>query len=128
MHAAGRRLCRDLANGERVAVKLFQRPLSPSAVEQVVQGIAIQAELGEGCINIVTLHKVSQRCRLDYLLCLALQAGTAREGRPSMAPFCRNIGRERRAADVLLCSEHCAMLMLLIGGAAGLPDARLPRR
>ena len=56
-----RRLCRDLSHGGKVAVKLFKRPLEPELVPQVVQGIAIQSELGEGCVNIISMHSVRSR-------------------------------------------------------------------
>lgn len=52
------RLCRDLSDGEKVAVKLFQRPLDPSLVDQVLRGIEIQADLGGSSTNVIAMHEV----------------------------------------------------------------------
>ncbi len=43
----------DKSTGEKVAIKLLRRPLSPSESEAALLETRIQAIMGKGCVNIV---------------------------------------------------------------------------
>eukprot|EP00878_Enallax_costatus_P019347 GHUV01020410.1.p1 GENE.GHUV01020410.1~~GHUV01020410.1.p1 ORF type:complete len:197 (+),score=42.17 GHUV01020410.1:913-1503(+) len=51
-------LCRDMASGKVVAVKFVPRPLTKSAIPFMMAEVEIQAELGEGNLNLITMHEI----------------------------------------------------------------------
>eukprot|EP00879_Flechtneria_rotunda_P022720 GHRR01023996.1.p1 GENE.GHRR01023996.1~~GHRR01023996.1.p1 ORF type:complete len:273 (+),score=88.09 GHRR01023996.1:467-1285(+) len=49
-------LCRDLASGKVVAVKFISRPVAKAAIPFMIAEVEIQAELGDGNLNLVTMY------------------------------------------------------------------------
>lgn len=50
--------CRDLQSGKVVAVKFIPRPLTKAAIPFMMAEVEIQAELGEGSLNLVSMHEI----------------------------------------------------------------------
>eukprot|EP00879_Flechtneria_rotunda_P030247 GHRR01032855.1.p1 GENE.GHRR01032855.1~~GHRR01032855.1.p1 ORF type:complete len:559 (+),score=192.11 GHRR01032855.1:894-2570(+) len=48
--------CRDLASGKVVAVKFISRPVAKAAIPFMIAEVEIQAELGDGNLNLVTMY------------------------------------------------------------------------
>lgn len=51
-------LCKDKVSGEEVAIKLIKRPIPKVAIAVIKREIKIQAELGQGHLNIVSADEV----------------------------------------------------------------------
>ena len=51
-------LCKDKATGEEVAIKLIKRPIPKPAIMVIKREIKIQADLGQGHLNIVSADEV----------------------------------------------------------------------
>lgn len=49
---------RDMQSGKVVAIKFVPRPLAKSAIPFMMAEVEIQAELGEGSLNLVSMHEI----------------------------------------------------------------------
>jgi serine/threonine-protein kinase SRK2 len=63
-------LFKDLQSGEEVAIKLIKRPLPKVIMPNILREVTIQAELGEGHVNIVEAKEV---LLTDHHLCLVME-------------------------------------------------------
>lgn len=50
--------CRDMASGKVVADKFVPRPLSKEAIPFMMAEVEIQAQLGEGCLHLISMHEI----------------------------------------------------------------------
>ena len=51
-------LCKEKGTGHEVAIKLIKRPIPKPAIAVIKREIKIQAELGQGHLNIVSADEV----------------------------------------------------------------------
>lgn len=63
-------LFKDLSTGEEVAIKLIKRPLPKVIMPNILREVTIQAELGEGHVNIIEAKEVMLT---DHHLCLVME-------------------------------------------------------
>lgn len=63
-------LFKDLQSGQEVAIKLIKRPLPKVIMPNILREVTIQAELGEGHVNIVEAKEV---VLTDHHLCLVME-------------------------------------------------------